>query len=166
MAERITYDDKVQAQAQPNPPEELWRAPDANEVKDKFNLNADDIEANETAISLIQTELSDSLIGSVNVISSRDLAATDVDNVLLANSASDITLAIPPFATIPIPVGKSIFVQKINTGRVIVNGVAVTTRGITNGTPSNYEVELLDGVIGLIHISENVWTIVGNQLVG
>jgi len=87
------------------------------------------------------------------------LALTDANNTVVAlSNTSAITVTIPTFATVALPVGSQIQLNQINTGQVTISPAS----GVTlNGTPG-YKLRAQWSFATLICTATNVWLLVGD----
>jgi hypothetical protein len=65
----------------------------------------------------------------VNVTASRDLVASDFGALLICNSATAMTLTLPPFSTLAVPAESTLVVAQWGAGQVtLAGGAGVTIR--------------------------------------
>lgn len=163
MADKITYADKVSLDPKPNPPNQIWRYLDANEVKTVVNSHADDIDENESDIAFINSN-----IISQTSVQNSDFTINNGDEgtFFICTKATTQIITLNQDATGAIPDGTSVYFAKNGQGDVIIDGGGLTIHAPNNGTSGQYQIELLYGVICLYKIAENEYIISGNLLIG
>lgn len=101
----ITYDDKVQVNTPSNPPEELWRAVDANEVKSEVNTH---ITATQTALDLKQDKTFSRQSVSINTT----LALSDASNAVELTGTNPRTFTVPTNTSVAFPINTFIYLYR------------------------------------------------------
>ena len=77
----------------------------------------------------------------VNVSASRDIVASDFGALLICDSASPMTLTLPPFATLAVPAESSLVVAQWGAGQVTVaggSGVTIRSTGTLTKTRAQF----------------------------
>ncbi len=120
----ITYADKVQVEAKPNPVNELWRSVDAVEVKNVVNNNKAELDTTNTTVAGFNSQIAINTARRINVkdygafgdgtthpLSDvyADLAAAQVDYPLATSLGSEIDLEALKKAEATNAVGSTIF---------------------------------------------------------
>lgn len=96
---------------------------------------------------------------AVNALSgtSYTLALTDKDKLVTLSNTGAITLTVPTYASIALPVGSQVHIQQTNTGQVTISPAS----GVTiNGTGTKLRTQW--SAASLIKTATNTWTLIGD----
>lgn len=98
------------------------------------------------------------LILNIQTGTSYTLVISDgVQTLVRMNNASAMTLTIPPYASVPFPVGTNILVDRMGAGTLTISpGSGVTLQG-----PS-FTARVQYSTLGLICVATNTWLVCGD----
>jgi len=85
------------------------------------------------------------------------LALTDKDKLVTFSNTGAITLTVPTYASVALPVGSQVHIQQANTGQVTVSPASGV---VINGTGTKLRTEW--SAATLIKTATNTWTLIGD----
>lgn len=88
----------------------------------------------------------------------RVAAVSDDGQLINFTNAAATTYTIKPYATAPLPLGAILYAMQGNTGQVTF----VPFAGVTFETPDSYKTRAQESIIGMKHVSLDVWQAFGD----